>query len=180
MGKGRQVSRGTDTALLGHDGMDPEVQEVEKALDDGRTASGVAERERIRPEQQHRANDLLGKLGPDTHGMAGQKVFLQLRRVHGRDDRRGEVAEARRHAVDDLPAGDQAIDDGSCLGDANSGRRIERDTPTAPRDVLDVTDGQRRARQDQRAVGGRGRWRRSRARGLAGSARTSSSVTRRG
>jgi hypothetical protein len=80
--------------------------------------------------------------------VAHQEVLLQPFAVLGGDERRGEVPEAGRHAVDDLAAPDELLHDGSCLGDACPCVAIQRRPGSVARNGLDVLDRQVGAGED--------------------------------
>ena len=91
----REVAGRADAPLLRHDRVDPERQELADPVHEQRPAPGVAERERVRAQQQHRPHDLARERAPDAGGVRGDEVLLEPGGVLGRDERRGEVAEAR-------------------------------------------------------------------------------------
>ena len=81
MGERREVARRADGALLRHDRVDAALEERQQPVDDDRAAAAVAERERVRPEQQHRPDDLHGQRRADARRVAHQEVLLEPRRV---------------------------------------------------------------------------------------------------
>ena len=111
MGERRQVARRADAALLGHDRVDPQPQEVEQPVDDERPAAAVAEGQRVGPQQEHRPDDLAREGRADAGGVADQEVLLEPPGVGRLDEGRGQVAEAGRHAVHHGALGDERLDD---------------------------------------------------------------------
>ena len=69
------------------------------------------ERQRVRPQQEHRPDDLARERPARRPPRGSSGGSPGARRVLGRDERRREVAEAGRHAVDDLARGDEGVDD---------------------------------------------------------------------
>ena len=68
-----------------------------------------------------------------------------------RDVRRGELAEAGRHAVDDAFLGDDLLDDAARAGDAVERGCAELDRPARARHRDHVGDAQRRVADDERS-----------------------------
>ena len=66
VGERRQVARRAERALLGHDRMDPGRQHLEQALDHDRPAAAVAQGQGVRPEEEHRPDDLGRERRPDA------------------------------------------------------------------------------------------------------------------
>ena len=58
--------------------MDAQPQEVEEPLDDERPAAGVAQRQRVRAQQEHRPHDLARERRAHAGRMADEQVLLQL------------------------------------------------------------------------------------------------------
>ena len=77
VGERREVARRADAPLLGHDRVDARGEEVEKPVDEQRPAAAVAEGERVRPEQEHRPDDLARERRPDARRVAHQEVLLE-------------------------------------------------------------------------------------------------------
>ncbi len=150
VGERREVARRPDRALGRDDGMEIPGEEIEQPFDEERPAAGVAERERVRPEQEHRANDLARQRLADAGGMAHQEVLLEPLRVGRRDELRREVAEPGRDAVDDLAAGDEAVDQVARLLHPAARGLVEDDGGAVAGDRLDVGDRQVGPRQDDR------------------------------
>ena len=89
----------------------PELQEPADPVHQQRAAPGVAEGQGVRPQQQHRPHHLAREGRPHARRVRHQQVLLELDGVVGRDGGRREVAEACRHPVDDVSAGNQRLDD---------------------------------------------------------------------
>jgi hypothetical protein len=136
--------------------MDAQAKEVEDALDDRDAASREAQGERVRSQQEHRAHDLALERTADPDGMTDQQVRLQPVALVGIDRTSGEVAEAGRHAVDDLAACHELLDDRAAgLHAANrlGGQRNGRGTRSIVRRARhgdELVDGEIAARQHDR------------------------------
>jgi hypothetical protein len=138
MGQGSEVARGAHAALAGHDRVDALAQQLQEAVDEFGPTAGVAEGQRVRPEQQHGPHDL-GRQGlADASGVTQEQAFLQLSGALRRHIGGGQRAEAGGDSVDDLAAGHQALDDGARLGHARAGLIRELDRAIAPCDGFDV------------------------------------------
>ena len=87
VGQRREVARGADAALLGHDRVDAELEDGEEPVDDQRPAAAVTQRERVGAQQEHRADDLARERRPDAGRVAHQQVVAGARPT-GRDRRR--------------------------------------------------------------------------------------------
>ena len=85
----REVAGRPDASLRRDDRVDPRLEEREESLDQDRPAAGVAERERVRPEQQHRPDHVPGQRRADAHRVADEEVLLELPGVGRRDVGRG-------------------------------------------------------------------------------------------
>jgi hypothetical protein len=144
----REIARGPEAPLFGHDRVDTVRQHLEQPVDEQRPAPAVPQRQRVRAEQEHRAYDLARERRPDPGGVAHQEVLLEPRGLVRFDDRRGQVAEAGGHAIHDLPLGDEGLDDVARFLHPAAGVVIETRWRVAPRDRLHVVDRQVRARQD--------------------------------
>ena len=79
----------------GHDRVDARLEQRADRVDEQRPAARVAERERVGPQQQHRADDLARERRADARRVRDEQVLLEAGGVLGRDERRREVAEAR-------------------------------------------------------------------------------------
>ena len=101
MRKRAEVAARADGALGRDDGMDAEVEVVDHLLERLEADAGVAAGERVDAEQHYRADYVLGIGLAEAAGVAQKKVLLELAAFVARDDDGGEVAEARRYAVDD-------------------------------------------------------------------------------
>ena len=148
VGQRRQVARRAEAALLRDDRVDPRGEERQQPVHEQRPAAAVAEGERVRAEQQHGPDDLARERRSDPGRVAHQEVFLELARLLGLDERRREITETGRDAVDDGPLGDECLDDVACLLHALPRVGIERDRGTMTGHGLDVGHGQVRTGQD--------------------------------
>ena len=150
----------------GTTGWMPRVEEREQPVDDERPAAAVAERERVRPEQEHRPDDLARAAARrrPPRGSSGGSPGAAPRPPGGIEPGR-QGAEPGRDAVDDLARGDEPLDDVARLLHPAAGRVVEGHAGAVAGDRLDVGDRQVGAGQDDR-VGpawgrsGRSRWRR--------------------
>ena len=70
---------------------------------------------------------LARKRRPDSRGVAREQVLLELRSIGRVDRQRREVAKPGRHAVDDLAALDDPVDQRPGGLDAPDRVRMERD-----------------------------------------------------
>ena len=153
VGEGREIARGADTALRGHDRVDAVRQHRQEPVHDERTAAAVAERQRVRPQQEHRAHDLARERRPDTGRVAHQQPALEFARPIGVHESRRQVAETRRHAIDDRALRDQGFDDVAGLLHPFARVDVERDGRIAAGDRLDVGDRQIGPGEDHRRQG---------------------------
>ena len=138
----REIARGAEAPLFGHDRMDAEAQEVEQAVDDQRTAAAVAEGQRVGAQEQHRPHDLARERRADAGRVAHQQVLLEETGLFGGDERGGEVTEAGRDAVDHGTLGDQRFDDVARLLHPGAGVSVELHRLSRTGHGLDVGDGQ--------------------------------------
>ncbi len=145
-----QVAGRTHAPLLRNERMDPKAQEVEQPVHDDRPTTAVTERQRIRPQQQHRAHDFPGEGRSHARRVAHQEVLLEPSGVGRRDERGGEIAEPGGDPVDDGALGEQAVDHLARLDDPFARVDIELGDHAGPRHRLDFGDGQVRAGQDDR------------------------------
>ena len=83
----------------------------------------MTERERVGPEEEHRANDIAREGGAHPDRVAGEEVRLEAAGIGRRDERGGQVAEPGGDPVDDVAGCDEAIDDLACLLHAGAGVR---------------------------------------------------------
>ena len=88
--------------------------------------AGVALREAVRTQEHERADGRRREGGARARRVAPHEVELQLAELRVRNDDVGELAEARRHAVDDPVLGDGAVDDGARGVHARRGARRQR------------------------------------------------------
>ena len=97
VGQRREVARTRRREpCAGTTGWMPELEEVEQPVDEQRPAAAVAERERVRPQQEHRPDDLARERRADARRVAHQEVLLEPLGV-GRGDR--TVARAPKPVV---------------------------------------------------------------------------------
>ena len=116
-----------------------------------RAAARVAEGQGVRPQEEHRPDDVARERRPDADRVAREQVLLEAAGVGRRDEGRGEVAEAGRDPVDDLAGRDEALDDGAGLCHPLAGVDVEDGPGAAAGDRLDVGDGQVGAGEDDLA-----------------------------
>ena len=150
VGQRRQVAGCADRPLRRDDRVDPQPEEVQEPVHDRGPAPAMTERERVRPEEQHRPDDLLRQVVPDAHRVADQEVLLEPRSVDRVDRPVGERPEPGRDPVDDGAVGDEPLDDVASLLHPLAGCLVQRGSGTVPRDRLHVGDRQVRAGQDDR------------------------------
>ena len=122
--------------------MNRRVQHRDQQLDHLGPHAGQADRKGIRPQQQHRADDLVGQRIAHARGMRPDEVALKCRGLAGIDARVGEVAEAGGDPVDGCPLGDQPLDDRPRCPHPIGGFISECDGPPASCDLDDVVDGE--------------------------------------
>ena len=134
----------------GTTGWMPELAGARRA--DRRAAAGSREwpeRERVRPQQEHRADDLARERRADARPRARRAGSPGARpRPPGGMNVDREVAEPGRHAVDDLAARDERVDDVARLLHPLAGVDVERGAGAVAGDRLHVGDREVRARQD--------------------------------
>ncbi len=106
--------------------------------------AGVPAREGVGPQRHHRAHRRgPAARTPDARGVASDQVALERFDLLPRDRDVGELAEARRHAVDRLPRADRAVDDAARGGHRPAGfGRQRRREPAALRHGHEVVQGQ--------------------------------------
>jgi hypothetical protein len=128
--------------------VDPGGQHLEQAIDHDRPATAVAQSESVRPEQEHRPDDLDREGRADSGGVAHQQVLLESGGI-GRGDEGGrQVAEPRGHAIDHLARCDQALDHVAGFLDAPTGVAVELDPGAVTGNSLDIGDRQVRPGED--------------------------------
>ena len=103
----RQVARGAHRALRRHDRMDAQPQEVEEALGHDRPSAGVPQGERVRPQQEHRPDDLAREWLAHARGVADEQVLLEPLGIGAIDRAVRERAHPGRDAVHDRALVDQ-------------------------------------------------------------------------
>ena len=150
VGERRQVARGAHAPLRRHDRMDARREEGEEPIHQEGPATGVAQRERVGPQEQHRPDDVPGERRADADGVAHEQVLLELPRIGRRDVRARQVPETGGDPVDDVPGRDEPLHDGPGLlhPDASVDVQAHRHAPAGDR--FHVGDGEVRARQDHR------------------------------
>ena len=110
VGKRREVSRCPHRALLGHERVEAQSQEVEEALDDGRPAPARPRASVLARSRSMARTVAMSMRRPDAHGVADEEVLLEPAGVVRVDPHRGQVAEPGRHPVDGLaPATSRSI-----------------------------------------------------------------------
>ena len=143
----RQVARGTERALLGHDRQQPVPEHVDKALHHLAPHPGVAESEHVGPQGQHRP-DLVGRqLVADGDGVGAQEAVLQGPRVLRGEVHVRQAAETGRHPVDDLTRLEGRDDDPARAVDTLQDLLAEA-RRGSPGDGDDLFDSQRAAQRD--------------------------------
>ena len=152
MGKRREIARGTNRALRRYDGMDPQPEEVEQPIDDLGTGAGVAQRDGIGSEQEHRPNDIAGQRIADPCGVAHQEVLLESLDISRGDRSIGEGSETGRDAVHDGSLGDEAFDHIAGFLNPAPCVLIEDGMRPVTSNGFDIEDGEVRARQDDGAA----------------------------
>ena len=73
----REVARRADGPLRRHHRVDPRPEEVQEPLGNDRARPGEPEREGVRPEQEHRPDDLARQRLADARRVAHEQVLLQ-------------------------------------------------------------------------------------------------------
>ena len=137
----------------GTTGWMPRSRKREQPVDEQRPAAAVAERQGVRAQQEHRPDDLARerrRRRPPRGSSAGSPGARPA--SAGSIERRREVAEAGRHAVDDGALGDEGLDDVARLLHPLAGVDVERGRRAVAGDRLDVGDGQVGAGQDDRSA----------------------------
>ncbi len=115
-------------------------------------------RQGVETDRHGGAHDVARQRLTDADGVAAHEVLLQLARLVGRDVRRGELAEAGRHAVDDVPARDD-VDDVTGQLDALTRGVAEAHLGVAARHGHDVVDGERASPISTRSTASPSFWR---------------------
>ena len=123
MGQRREITARADTALLRHQRVQLRVQHRDQEFGHFRPAPGESLREHVGAEQHHRAHFARRERWSHAGRMAADEIDLELGEAVVRNRDVGELAESGRHAVHDLTARDDRIDDrarpghpGSCRG----------------------------------------------------------------
>ena len=147
----REIAGRADAPLLRDHRMDAQPQELADPIDEQRSTTGVAQRQRVRAQQEHRPDDLARERAAHAGRMRDEQVLLQLPGIRRGDRRRREIPEPGRHAIDDLARGDQPLDDVARLLHARARMDVERRVCAVARDRLHVGDRQVGPRQDDAA-----------------------------
>ena len=154
MGKRREVAGGADGSLRRDDRVYSEAQQVADPIHQDGPAAGVAQGQCVGPQQQHRPDHVARQRIADADGVGDEQVLLEPGGVGRIDEGRGQVAEAGRHAVDDLPRRDQPLHDVTRLGHPAARVVAQPDPPPGSRHGLHVGDGEVRPGQDDLRLGG--------------------------
>ena len=146
----RQVAARPQRAARRHPGHEIGVEHGAEQLQRLGTHARVAPGERVDADRHRRAHDVARQRLADADGVAAHQVLLQLADLVDGDVRRGELAEAGGHAVDDALLGDDLLDDVARAGDAVERGCAELDRPARARHRDHVGDAQRRVADDER------------------------------
>src|SRR5215217_6686020 len=130
-----------------YDGMDPVVQGVEERLYELGPHPDTALRHPVRPSNHHRANDLAAELGPLVGGVAGDQANRELFQVLEWDAVAGERPYARVHAVDQVAALEDPVNDVACPPDSVKGFAGDLHAGAAPGDADHLLDREVVARE---------------------------------
>ena len=99
--------------------------------------------ETVDPQQHHGPRDLLGERLADAAGMALQEILLQQATILAGDVHRGEVAEARGDAVDNVVGVLPGFNGGGRLLHLPGGLFVQFDSPPVARDAEHILEGKR-------------------------------------
>ena len=108
---GRQVTAGTERALLRHPGIDVAIQQLNQSFGDLRAHARRALTELIDPDQHPGAHQLLGQGRPNADRVAHQQVALQLAAIGRRDPDVLQRPNAGRQSVDHPILAHQPVDE---------------------------------------------------------------------
>ena len=122
--------------------VDAAVEHVAEEVDDLRTDSRPACRERVRAQEQDRSHRLLGEERADADRVAAHEVALQGPELLVRDADGREVTEARVHAVHGVVLLGDLGDDPRRLLHLPLGGAVQAHRDVASRDGDDVGDGE--------------------------------------
>jgi hypothetical protein len=104
VGERGEIAAGAERAVLGDDRGDPGVEQGDDLLGDQGPGARVAHRQRPRPQQHHRADDLALDRRSHAGRMRAQQRELELLAGGDRDRRRRQRAEPGRDTVGRLAA----------------------------------------------------------------------------
>ena len=143
-----EVARRADGSLLGHHGRDAEVEEVDQLRQRFQRDAGMSAKQAVEAQQHDGAHHVDGQRFADADGVAADQVFLKQAGAGGIDLDGGEIAESRRHAVDDAVAGDPVLDQRGSPVDQADGLFGKLHRSAAARDVDQLFEGQVTAGKD--------------------------------
>ena len=118
-----EIARRPDRTLRRNDRQDVGREHRDERLDGRDANAGVPARQRVGAQRHHRPHDGIRQSGSDARGVASNQVALERLDLSRRDRHVGELAEARRHAVDRLPRSHRAVDHAARRRDRTAGRR---------------------------------------------------------
>ena len=105
----REVAGGSKRALLGHDGEDLAVQELDQPLRYQRPDPGMPECQDVGSEQEHRPYLPLVQGRADADGMGAEQVMLEAADLFWREAHARQASHACGHAVDGLASSDLGL-----------------------------------------------------------------------
>ncbi len=135
MGERSKIAAGAHGAFLRDDGMDLGIEQANEQLGelDARTAESLGEH--VGAKHQHGARFGLAERLAHAAGMAADQIGLELGEMVAGDADVSQLAKAGVDAVDGLPRGNDALDEGAARGHAlargvsdGDGATIERNT----------------------------------------------------
>jgi hypothetical protein len=141
VGERCEVAGGAERAMLRNPGRDVVVEQVDERLGHERADARPAERQRAHPQQHHRPHDLTRHRRAHAGRVRADQSVLQLGPPRGVDERAGQRAESRGHAVDRPAGAFDLVDDLTARGHRLDDGWRQRDARSAARDREHVVRG---------------------------------------
>jgi len=150
VGERRQVAAGPDRSLRWDHGQDVSIEQRDELLERLEPDAREALRQHVRAQQHERPRLGRSERRADARGVRAHQVHLQLAQPIVRDADVGEVAEAGRHAVDDVAARNGRVDHAPRGFDRLAGIRVELDRTAAARHRFEPREVERGAVDHER------------------------------